>query len=320
MEKTDSLLYVDSSPHIHSNNSISTAMRDVIIALIPAVLASLYYFRLQALSVIIVSVVTAIVAEYICQKLMKKEVTISDYSAAVTGLLLALTLPPGLPLGMVILGSAVAIVIGKQFFGGLGGNIFNPALIGRAVLVASFPAALTTWIVPFDTITGATPLGILKGTGNLSLLPSVWDSFIGNLGGSLGETSALALLIGAIYLLARKHIDWKIPVIYIATVFVFGVGLGFRNGGGLDFALTYILSGGLVLGAFFMATDWVTTPVTKIGRIIFALGCGLLTVLIRIKGGYPEGVCYSILIMNGFVPLIDRYTKGKVFGEGSKNG
>lgn len=320
MEKTESLLYVSSSPHAHSNNSISAAMRDVIIALIPALLVSLYYFRLQALGVIIVSVVTAVLAEYICQRVMKKEITISDYSAVVTGLLLAFTLPAGLPLGMVAIGSAAAIVLGKQFFGGLGGNIFNPALIGRAILLASFPAAMTSWLVPLDTVTGATPLAILKATGDTGSLPSVVDALIGNMGGSLGETGAIALLIGAAYLIWKKHIDWRIPLVFIGTVFVFGVGMGLQNGGGLSFALSYILSGGLFLGAFFMATDWVSTPITKNGRLIFALGCGLLTVLIRTKGGYPEGICYSILIMNGLAPLIDRYTKGKAFGEGRQNG
>lgn len=319
MDKTETLLYVNSSPHAHSGNTISAAMRDVLVALLPALAVSLYYFRWKAAGVIITSVVTAVLCEYICQKVMKKEVTINDYSAALTGLLLAFTLPAGLPLGMAVIGSAAAIIIGKAFFGGLGGNIFNPALIGRAIILASFPAAMTTWLMPADITTAPTTLGIIKETGQLAGLPSLVDMLIGNMGGSLGETGTIALIIGGLYLICRKHIDWKVPVTFIGTVFVLSLIKGLLSGAGMYYALVQILAGGLFLGAFFMATDWVTTPITGLGRVIFALGCGIITFVIRTKGGYPEGVCYSILIMNGVTPLIDRFTTGKVFGEGTQN-
>lgn len=307
------LLIVSSSPHIHNEDSISTAMRDVIIALIPALLASLYYFRLAALSVIVTCVVVAVVSEYICRKIMKREITISDYSAVITGLLLAFCLPPAVPLWIAAVGAAAAIVFGKQLFGGLGNNIFNPALVGRAVLVASWPVALTTWSSPIDGVTIATPLGILKEQG-IANLPALSDMFLGNIGGSLGETSALALIIGGVYLYYKGHIGWRIPVTYIGTVFVLTMIVGFATGQGLWYPLFHIFAGGLMLGAIYMATDWVSSPVTKKGKIIFGLGCGILTVLIRLKGGYPEGVCYSILLMNILTPLIDRYTKARVFG------
>lgn len=319
MEKTEELLYVTSSPHIHSGNSISAAMRDVLLALVPALLAALYFFRWQAASVIITSVVTAVACEYICQRIMKRTVTITDYSAALTGLLLAFTLPAGLPLGMVAVGATAAIVLGKQFFGGLGGNLFNPALIGRAILLASWPVAMTSWPIPLDTLTGPTPLGIIKETGKFVELPALSQFFLGNIGGSLGETSALALLLGGAYLIWKKHIDWRIPATFITTVFMLSVVIGFTNGEGIRFAIISILSGGLLLGAFFMATDWVSTPNTSLGKVIFGLGCGIITVLIRAKGGYPEGVCYSILLMNGITPLIDRFTIARVFGGGIQN-
>jgi electron transport complex protein RnfD len=313
MREQDNLLLVTSSPHLKSPVSVPTAMRDVIIALIPAVIASLYFFRLQAALIIITSVVSAIVIEYVCLRLMNRERTVNDYSAAVTGLLLALTLPPTLPLWMVVIGAAVAIIIAKQFFGGLGSNVFNPALIGRAFLTASFPAAMTNWVTPLDAVSTATPLGILKGAGQAILS---WDMFIGNIGGSLGETSALALLIGGIYLIYKRHIDWRIPGGYIGTVFVIASAIGLATGRGIGFGLFNVLAGGLFLGAFYMATDWVTSPITKKGRLIFGVGCGLLTLLIRFQGGYPEGVCYSILLMNILTPLIDRSTKARVFGGG----
>ncbi len=320
-------LVVSSSPHIKTTTTISSAMRDVLIALTPALIVSLYYFRWASLSVILVSVIAAVLSEYIFQKATNQEVTINDYSAAVTGLLLAFTLPPNLPLWMVAIGSAASIIVAKQIFGGLGNNIFNPALIGRAILVASWPAAMTTWISPIDGVTTATPLGIIKeaatlktlgditGVGELlTQLPTLTDAFIGNIAGSLGETSAIALILGGLYLIYKGHVDWRIPGTYIGTVFVLTTIVGFVTGQGMWYPVFHLLTGGLLLGAFFMATDWVTTPITKKGRIIFGLGCGLLTVLIRLKGGYPEGVCYSILLMNCVTPLIDRYTKAKVFG------
>ena len=322
MSTSSGYLVVSSSPHVRTTTTVSSAMRDVLIALVPALIMSLYFFRWASASVIVVSVGAAVISEYICQKIAKRDVTIDDYSAAVTGLLLAFTLPPGLPLWIAAIGSAASIIIAKQIFGGLGNNIFNPALIGRAILVASWPAAMTTWVNPLDGITTATPLGIIKeagslqaiGNGVLAQLPSLTSAFTGNIAGSLGETSAVALLIGGLYLIYKGHIDLRIPGSFLGTVFVLTTFVGLLTGQGLWFPIFHLLTGGLLLGALFMATDWVTTPVTKKGRIIFGAGCGILTVLIRLKGGYPEGVCYSILLMNCVTPLIDRYTKAKVFG------
>ena len=318
MNNQDNLLIVSSSPHLHSDNSVSTAMRDVLIALTPALIASLYFFRFAAAKVILTCVFVAVISEVIAQKIMKKEVTVDDYSAVVTGLLLAFCLPATIPWWMAAVGAVVAIIIGKQLFGGLGNNIFNPALVGRAVLLASWPVAMTNWVNPLDGVTTATPLGMLK-EGTAAQLPSLGQLFIGNVGGSLGETCALALLLGAIYLLYKGHIDWRIPFSYIGTVFVLTAIIGVFKGEGLWYPLYHLLAGGLILGAFFMATDWVTSPLTKKGKLIFGLGCGLLTVVIRLQGGYPEGVCYSILLMNMVTPLIDRYTKPRVFGGVSKN-
>jgi electron transport complex protein RnfD len=318
MNNQDNLLIVSSSPHLHSDNSVSTAMRDVLLALTPALIASLYFFRFAAAKVILTCVFVAVISEVIAQKIMKKEVTVDDYSAVVTGLLLAFCLPATIPWWMAAVGAVVAIIIGKQLFGGLGNNIFNPALVGRAVLLASWPVAMTNWVNPLDGVTTATPLGMLK-EGTAEQLPSLGQLFIGNVGGSLGETCALALLLGAIYLLYKGHIDWRIPFSYLGTVFVLTAIIGAFKGEGLWYPLYHLLAGGLILGAFFMATDWVTSPLTKKGKLIFGLGCGLLTVVIRLQGGYPEGVCYSILLMNMVTPLIDRYTKPRVFGGVSKN-
>ena len=298
---------VSTSPHLKNSETISIVMRDVLIALAPAALAAVYFFGLPALWLMLVSMVSAIAAEFISAKIMKREVTVSDGSAAITGLLLAMVCPPGIPLWMIAIGAAVAIVLAKQVFGGLGYNPFNPALVGRAVLMASWPVAMTTWITPFDAITTATPLAIAKF--NLSQpLPSYWQLFIGNRAGSLGETSAAALLLGAAYLLYKKQISWHIPVSFIASVALLSSIMG-RD------PLFNILAGGLILGAFFMATDMVTSPMTGKGKIIFGCGCGILTVLIRYKGGFPEGVCYSILIFNMLTPLIDKYTMPQKFGK-----
>jgi electron transport complex protein RnfD len=252
-------------------------------------------------------------SEIIAQKIMKRDVTVNDYSAVITGLLLAFCLPPALPLWMAAVGTIAAVIIGKQLFGGLGNNIFNPALVGRAFLLASWPLAMTTWTAPLDTITTATPMGILK-EASAQHLPSISQLFVGNVAGSIGETSAIALIIGGLYLLYKGHIDWRIPFTYIGTVFVLTALVGAVQGLGIWYPLYHLFGGGLLLGAFFMATDWVSSPITQRGRIIFGLGCGLLTVLIRLQGGYPEGVCYSILLMNVATPLIDRYTKGRIFG------
>ncbi|MDD5492875.1 MAG: RnfABCDGE type electron transport complex subunit D [bacterium] len=298
---------VSTSPHLKNTETISAVMRDVLIALAPAAVAAVYYFGLAALWLMLVSMASAITAEFISEKIMKREVTISDGSAAITGLLLAMICPPGLPLWIIAIGAAVSIILVKQVFGGLGYNPFNPALAGRAILMASWPVAMTTWVTPFDAITTATPLAIAKF--NLSQpLPSYWNLFVGNRAGSLGETSVAALLLGAAYLLYKKQISWHIPVSFVASVALLSGIMG-------KDPLFNILAGGLVLGAFFMATDMVTSPMTGKGKIIFGCGCGILTVLIRYKGGFPEGVCYSILIFNMLTPLIDKYTMPQKFGK-----
>lgn len=325
-------LVVSASPHLKRSESVQTAMRDVVIALIPALIAALFFFGLAAAKVIITCVVVCVISEAIAQKIMKKEVTISDYSAVVTGLLLAFCLPPSLPMWIAAIGAAASIIIGKQLFGGLGNNPYNPAHVGRAILLASWPVAMTTWTNPVDGTTAATPLGLIKEAGKLkglgetaaaqdmlNQLPSIWNMFIGNIGGSLGETSAIALIIGGIYLYYKGHIDWRIPGTYIGTVFVLTTIIGLATGQGMGYPIFHLFAGGLMIGAIFMATDWVSSPITQKGRIIFGLGCGLITVLIRLKGGYPEGVCYSILLMNTATPLIDRYTKARVFGEVKKS-
>lgn len=296
---------VSSSPHIRVKETTKSIMRDVVIALLPATFASVYFFKLQALLIILVSVLSCVGAEYIWQKANKRKVTIGDLSAVVTGLLLAFNLPPAVPLWIPVVGGVFAIIIAKQFFGGLGQNIVNPALVARAFLLASWPTAMTTWTL--DGVTTATPLAALKAG---TQAPALMDVFIGNVGGCIGETSALALIIGGVYLLAKKVIDWKIPVSFIGTTFVITAIAG-RAGN----PLYELFAGGLMLGAFFMATDYATSPITPIGRIIFGVGCGALTSIIRILGGYPEGVSYSILIMNLFVPLIERWTAPRIFGK-----
>ena len=309
------------SPHIHSSLSIRKIMLDVIIALVPALGMGIYFYGTQALYPVVISVLTAVITEIIISKIRGLK-TITNGSAIVTGLLLAMIIPPGVPLWLPAVGAVCAVILGKEVFGGLGRNIFNPALIGRAILMASWPTFMTTWLAPqpglfkrIDTITSATPLAIVKL--NLAQeLPSYWNLFIGNIGGSIGETSALALLLGAIYLFIRKRISWHIPVSYIGCVALLSWIFG-HNGLFAGDPLFSILSGGLILGAFFMATDYVTTPITPKGKIIFGLGAGIIVVLIRLKGGYPEGVCYSILLMNAVTPLIDRWkwTIPKKFGE-----
>lgn len=306
---SNTLYTVSSSPHIRSKDNISNIMRDVLIALLPATAAGIYFFKTQALLVILVSVFSCAGVEALWQKITGKKITIGDYSAAVTGLLLAFNMPPTVPLWIPIIGGAFAIIIVKQFFGGLGQNFMNPALAARAFLLASYPVLMTTWTV--DGVTTATTLGILKEGG--AALPSLFNLFIGNVGGTIGETSAIALLIGGLYLLFKRIISWRIPVTYIGTVFILTWIFG-RNGFFTGNPMVEILAGGLMLGAIFMATDYSTSPVTPLGQIIMGIGCGLLTTIIRVYGGYPEGVSYSILIMNLFVPLIDQFTTPKVFG------
>lgn len=314
-------LIISPSPHIHGGDSIQKNMYGVIIALIPAFLVSLYYFGLGALIVTMVSVVSCVAIEYAIQKfLMKKEPAIWDGSAVITGLLLAFNLPSNLPVWIVVIGALAAIGIGKMSFGGLGNNIFNPALVGRVFLLISFPAQMTTWPVPdvlsthyTDVETGATILALVKAKMT-TVLPSNTDMLLGHMGGSLGEVSAIALLLGLVFLLARRIITWHIPVAILATVAVFtGIMHAIAPA---DYAnpLVHLLSGGLLLGAIFMATDYVTSPMSKTGMLVFGVGIGVLTTLIRLFGSYPEGMSFAILIMNAFTPLINTYLKPKHFG------
>lgn len=303
MEQENKKLTISVSPHVKDKNNVNKIMWCVILALLPATIAGIYFFKTRALLIMLLSISSAVLTELIIQKITKKPITIKDGSAVLTGLLLALTLSPLVPWWIPVLGSIFAIAIGKQIFGGLGHNIFNPALTGRAFLVASWPALMTKWILP-DGVTGATPLGLLKLEG---VKTSYWNLFIGNIGGCIGETSAIALLIGAAFLFYKKVIDWRIPTTFVGTVFVFA--LIFRQD-----PLFHILAGGLLIGAFFMATDYVTSPITKSGKLIFGFGCGFLTIILRLFSGYPEGVMFSILLMNATTPLIDRFTKIKPFG------
>lgn len=304
---------VSGTPHVRSKESIQSIMRDVIIALVPATAAGIYYFGISALILIIAAIASSVIFEALCQKIMKKPVTVSDLSAVVTGLLLAMNLPAAAPVWVAVVGSAFAIIFGKQLFGGLGQNFINPALAGRAFLLASYPTEMTTWSVPnglevADAATYATPLAQLKA-GHLDA--SLGELMLGQCGGTIGETCAIALIIGGVYLLYKHVISWKIPVIYIATVAIlFGV-IG-RHG--VRMPLQEIMAGGVMLGGIFMATDYASSPVTPKGQIIFAVGAGLITYLIRTFGGYPEGVSYSILIMNCCVPLIERFTEPTIFG------
>ena len=304
---------VSGTPHVRSKESIQSIMRDVIIALVPATAAGIYYFGMNALILVIAAIVSAVAFEALCQKVMKKPVTVSDLSAVVTGLLLAMNLPAAAPVWVAIVGSAFAIIFGKQLFGGLGQNFINPALAGRAFLLASYPTEMTTWSVPnglevADAATYATPLAQLKA-GYLDA--SLGELMLGQCGGTIGETCAIALIIGGVYLLYKHVISWKIPVIYIATVAILFAVIGRQ---GMRMPLQEIMAGGVMLGGIFMATDYASSPVTPKGQIIFAVGAGLITYLIRTFGGYPEGVSYSILIMNCAVPLIERFTEPTIFG------
>lgn len=326
-EKKEHPLIVSVSPHVRGEETISRIMWTVNLALLPALIMSLYYFGPRALYVTGLCIITAVLSEYIFQRSLKKKITVYDGSAFLTGLLLGMNLPPSLPFYIPVVGSFMAIVITKLLFGGLGYNIFNPALIGRAFLLISWPKAMTIWSEPtavfvgMDAKTTATPLGILKEEGLGRLLEVFGDKInlyeqllLGNRAGSLGETSAIALLIGAAYLLYKRYITWHIPVSFLATVgvlaWVFGGEGAFFTGD----PLIHLLSGGLILGAFFMATDYVTCPSVRKGQVIFGIGCGALTMLIRLKGGFPEGVMFAILLMNCFAPIIDRSVKTKIFG------
>lgn len=307
-------LIVSYAPHVRCDRPMPVLMRDVLIALIPALLVSIFAFGINALLLSAVCVLSAVLFEYIWCRLTKKETTVSDCSAAITGLLLAFNMPASAPLWMGIVGAAFAIIIVKCFFGGLGHNFVNPALAARAFLLSCYPVAMTTWTNPlkgnlFGTaaVSSATPLVAEKG------VYSYLDLFLGSCPGCIGEISAAALLIGLIYLLYRKVITWHIPVIYIGTVFVLSYALG-QDG------VYQILSGGLMLGAIFMATDYTTSPMTVKGQIVYALLLGVLTVVIRTFGNLPEGVSYSILVMNVVTPLIDKFTKNKKYGGAKQNG
>ncbi len=327
-------LKVSLSPHIHSGNSVSKLMYGVIIALLPALFVSVYYFGLGAIKVTLISVASAVLFEFLIQKfLIKGETTIGDGSAILTGLLLAFNLPSSLPVWIVIVGALVSIGVAKMSFGGLGNNPFNPALVGRVFLLISFPVDMTTWPKPnplhfgLDATTGATPLGFLKESIRngehvpdiMHSLPSYLDQLFGNIGGSLGEVSAIALIIGGVYMLIRKIITWHIPTSMIVTVFIFQGILYLSNPDKFADPVFHILTGGILLGAIFMATDMVTSPMTQVGQIIFGAGIGILTVLIRNFGAYPEGVSFAILIMNAFVPLINKGIKPKRFGKEVKH-
>ena len=320
-------LIATSNPHIRSNETTRSIMLDVIIAMLPALAFAIFNFGLRALTLTAVSVVACIFWEWLYRKLMKKPQSIGDLSCVVTGMLLAFVCPVHMPYWMIIIGDFFAIVVVKQLFGGIGKNFLNPALAGRAVLLASYAGTMTSWVDPAvnkaaiigsnaDIVTTATPLAIMK-TGDFAELlsaHSVGSMFVGTgIPGSLGEVSALALLIGGAYLIWRKVINWQTPVAYIATVAVLTF-LFPKQGTGLEWMLYSVFGGGLFLGAFFMATDYATSPVTKKGQLIFGIGCGLFTVLIRYFGSYNEGVCYSIMVMNLLVALIDKYTKPTRFG------
>jgi len=303
---------INCSPHLRSSLNTPQIMRHVILALMPAVAAAVFLFKTPALLVIVNCVAASMLTEEIVTRIRKKPSAVGDCSAALTGLLLALTLPPATTWYAAVLGSVFAILVGKHLFGGLGCNIFNPALIGRAFLMAAYPKMLTTFTQPFsvDAVSGATPLAMRKFSAQIT--PTI-DLFLGTVSGSLGETSVLCLVLGGFYLLVRKIADWRIP---LGMIFTAGLISGIfylinPANGSVQF---HLCAGGLVLGAFFMATDPVTTPVTRIGRYIFGIGCGLMMMVIRYFSGLPEGVMYSILFMNAFTPLINRYTRPKGFG------
>ncbi len=319
-------LYLSSSPHIHSGETTDKVMRAVIYALLPACAVSVYFFGLPALVVLVLCTLGCVATEALCQRAMGKPRSIGDGSAALTGILLALNLPPASPWWMALLGAVIAIAIAKQVYGGLGYNPFNPALVARVVLLISFPVQMTTWTTPSpwglgtDAVSAATPLGEYKTavmlTGKIppELQGNLGDYFLGNMAGCLGEVSALALLLGGLYLLWKRIITWHIPVSFLGTTLVLAGLFWFADPLRYPHPLFHLLTGGLILGAFFMATDMVTSPVTTRGMLIFGAGCGLLTVLIRLFGGYPEGVSFAILLMNAATPLIDRYTRPRKFG------
>ncbi|MEO0026344.1 MAG: RnfABCDGE type electron transport complex subunit D [candidate division WOR-3 bacterium] len=349
MSENRPTLVVTSPPHITSPVTVNKLMWAVVIALLPAFAGSIYFFGLRALIITLLSVISALLFDALGQRLFGRKITLLDGSAVLTGILLGFNLPPNVPWWIPVAGSAFAMLVAKQFFGGLGHNFINPALAGRAFLVASWPTQMTTsWLAPrggiisglpanalnlcTDAVTTATPLNVLKQGAKL-VLPGCnptnlyeqlqsWTTlknlFWGNTGGCIGETSAFLLLIGGLFLIITRVVDWRIPLSYLLTVAALVLILPGHKVCLLNYTLFHLLSGGLMMGAFYMATDYVTSPLTAKGRVIFGIGCGLLTVLIRLWGGYPEGVCYSILLMNVATPLIDRLTPPRVFGTGRK--
>lgn len=330
------LLTISGSPHVYSDQSVKKIMWGVVIALVPTMLVSFWYFGLGAIIITLSSVAACVLFEFLIQKYMLKQTpTVNDGSAVITGILLALNVPSNLPIWMIVIGALVAIGVAKMTYGGLGKNPFNPALIGRVFLLMSFPVDMTSWPLPsvnrteiFDAITGPTALGTIKeGVAKgetvqqlMHNIPSYTDMLIGNMGGSLGEVSAIAIILGGLYMLFRKIITWHIPVSFILTVFIFTGSLYLIDSSKYVDPVFHLLAGGLMLGAIFMATDMVTSPMSKSGMLIFGFGCGLLTVLIRVWGSYPEGVSFAILIMNALVPLINKGFKPKKFGEVVNNG
>lgn len=304
-------MIVTCSPHIRHQDTTKSIMRDVLIALAPALLVSVFVFGVHALLLVAVCVAFAVGAEYAFEKACGKPITVGDYSAAVTGVLLAYNLPLGLPLWMAAFGSIVAIIVAKQLFGGIGQNFANPAITARIVLLISFAGPMTDWTTGYpDAVAGATPL-TLMATGQTDKLPSITQMALGQIGGCIGEVSAVALLLGFAYLLFRKVITWHITVSFIATVAVLTALLG-------QSPVYHIFAGGLMLGAIFMATDYSTSPQTPKGRVIFGIGCGILTVLIRVYGSYPEGVSFAILLMNIMAPHISNLTRNKALGGAAK--
>lgn len=316
----DNKLIVSYAPHIHGKDNISRIMRDVIIALLPALVGAVYFFGIDALIVTLTSAAFCVLFEFIWNKLTKKPNTTGDLSAIVTGILLAFSLPSSVPLYMLIVGDAFAIIIVKCFYGGIGQNFVNPALAARAFLLACWPIAMTTYPVPndcldifsiTDAVSGATPLAVIKHLeGSVEI--SLSNLFFGNVSGCLGEVSVLLLVIGAVYLIARRVINVIIPLTFLITLGLFGMAFS-------DFGFWYhVLSGGAVLAAFFMATDYTTSPVSHMGQFVYALGAGLITGVIRVFGGYPEGITYAILLMNIITPLLDKYIKPRKFGKAVK--
>jgi electron transport complex protein RnfD len=331
MEVTKKPLIISVSPHVKGEETTSRIMWSVSASLLPAAIMGAYFFGPRAVMTVALCILSAVCAEYFFQAALKRKNSVADGSAFLTGLLLGLNLPPSVPFYIPVIGSFVAILITKELFGGLGYNIFNPALIGRAFLLVSFPKLMTVWSEPaaafvlLDAKTTATPLGILKEQGQAKLIEVFGDQInmyaqllVGHRAGCIGETSVIALLIGAVFLIYKKYITWHIPVSFLGTAALIALIFGAKGAFFAGDPLLHLMSGGMILGAFFMATDYVTSPSLKSGQILFGAGCGFLTMLIRLKGGFPEGVMFAILIMNCFSPLIERGFKTNIFGAGKK--